>query len=71
MVVPGEFWRKLWPIDQQHKILVCNPGNSRIVKKKEDASQKRVVTFFSWPLSLAPFQNYSELMDGFIHLFLG
>jgi hypothetical protein len=69
MVVPGEFWRKLWPGDQQHKILVCNPRNSKVVKKKGNALQKRVVTFFSWPLLLAPSQNYSELMDGFIHIF--
>jgi hypothetical protein len=69
MVVPGEFWRDLWAPGQQHKILVCNPANSMIVNKKEEALQRRVLTFFSWPLSLAPFHNYSELMDGFIHIF--
>ncbi|MEI9476256.1 MAG: hypothetical protein WCO26_06740 [Deltaproteobacteria bacterium] len=69
MVVPGEFWRDLWGWEQQHKILVCNPANSMIVDKKKEALQRRVLTFFSWPLSLAPFHNFSELMDGFIHIF--
>ncbi len=69
MVVPGEFWQGLWPQRQQHKIMVCNPGNSMIVKKREDTLQRRVLTFFSWPMSLVSSQNYSELMDGFIHVF--
>jgi hypothetical protein len=69
MVVPGEFWRDLWAPAQQHKILVYNPGNYMIVKKKRDVLQSRVLTFFSWPLSLTPFHNYSELIDGFIHIF--
>jgi hypothetical protein len=69
MVVPGDFWRELWPEEQRRKIVVHNPaGNIKKVRKKSEP-KKRCVTFFSWPLMTGTFYNFSEFTDGFIHIF--
>ncbi len=70
MVVPGEFWRSLWPEDQQRKILVFNPPKGDVKKvQKSRYSNRRRLTFFSWPLLLSTFYNFSELTGGFIQIF--
>jgi hypothetical protein len=69
MVTPGEFWRDLWPSDQRAKILVYNPENSFPLTDKRLNSDKRRLTFFSWPLRTSDFYNLSEFNDRFIKLF--
>jgi CDP-glycerol glycerophosphotransferase (TagB/SpsB family) len=69
MVVPGEFWRNLWPEDERHKILVFNPPGLISRVKKDQTRRKKVLTYFSWPLFKSPFYSSSELIDGFIEMF--
>ena len=68
-VVPGEFWRNLWPEDQRRKIIVYNP-TGHIAKIQRHASfKKKRLTYFSWPLMLSPFYNFCDLTDGLIGIF--
>lgn len=68
MVVPGDFWRELWPKDQREKIVVYNPiDHIKKVQKKPDP-KRQCLTFFSWPLMAGGFYNFSEFVDGFIHI---
>jgi hypothetical protein len=69
LVVPGDFWRSLWPSNQQDKVIVFNPNSCVVKARRSEPCGKRHVTFFSWPLTLASFYNFTELMDGFIHVF--
>jgi hypothetical protein len=69
MVVPGEFWRDLWPKDERHKIIAYNPVGLITKVKRNRANGKRNLAFFSWPLKKAPFYNFSEFIDEFIHIF--
>jgi hypothetical protein len=69
MIVPGEFWRSLWPADQQGKIQVFNPEESFPLVGKRLISDKRHLTFFSWPLRSSHFYNFSEFSDWFIKIF--
>jgi hypothetical protein len=69
MVVYGEFWRNLWPEDQREKIIIYNPAEHIPKVRRSPSFNRRCLSFFSLPLSLAPFYNSSEFLDGFIHLF--
>ena len=68
-VVPGEFWKNLWPADQRSKIWVYNPGGRRGSGEKSSTSRKPRLTFFSWPLSSIAFYNSNEIMDGLARIF--
>jgi hypothetical protein len=69
LIVPGEFWRTLWPEDQRHKIVVYNPQGQFLRVKRQKSSKARHLTFFSWPLAKIPTYDFSEFTDGFIHIF--
>jgi len=69
LVVPGEFWRNLWPKDEQAKVVVFNPSESIGKVKKRGSPDRRQITFFSWPLHSTPFYNSSEVMKGFMSVF--
>jgi hypothetical protein len=69
MVVPGEFWRNLWPEHERHKILVFNPPELISRVKKDQTWRKKVLTYFSWPLHKSLFYSFSELSDGFMEMF--
>ncbi len=68
-VVPGEFWKNLWPEDQRGKIIVFNPDGFIKQIRRESSYSKRRLTFFSWPLTQTPFYNFPEFIDGFIRIF--
>jgi hypothetical protein len=71
MVVPGEFWRNLWPQNQRHKIIAFNPNRDRVKSPRGERHGKKRVTFFSWPLASLSFYNFQELTEGFMRLFHG
>jgi hypothetical protein len=66
LIVPGEFWRHLWPEKEQKKIIVFNPLGHFTRIKRENTTGKKIITFFSWPLHYT--YNYSEFINGFIRL---
>jgi hypothetical protein len=69
MVVPGEFWKNLWPKDQRHKIFVFNPPGYFAKISRPLNRRPRNLTFFSWPLAMLPYYNFYEITDGFIRIF--
>ena len=54
LIVPGEFWKNLWPEDQRDKILIYNPPDSFPKKQRPRKSRPDTLTYFSWPLSQRP-----------------
>jgi hypothetical protein len=66
MIVPGEFWKNLWVADQREKILAYNPPNSFPMRGRAPKSRLGTITYFSWPLSIIPFYNFSEFTDAVI-----
>lgn len=69
LVVWGDFWRDLWPKEEQSQIVVYNPGRKFAPVQRQPNRAQRRVSFVSWPLAEVPYYNQSELLDGFIHLF--
>lgn len=69
LIVPGDFWKDLWPEDQRKKISVFNPHGYIKKVRKEKGRPLRRLTFFSWPLVNLRSFNMSEFMRGFIHIF--
>jgi hypothetical protein len=68
LIVPGEFWKELWPEDQREKILIYNPWNSFPVGKPSRDKRPYTLSYFSWPLSALPFYNFSALADAIIDI---
>src|SRR5208337_219371 len=69
MIVPGEFWKNLWPEDQRSKILAFNPPEYLPPIARPLNDSPRTITYFSWPLAMAPYYNFYEITDGFIRIF--
>jgi hypothetical protein len=69
MIVPGEFWKNLWPEDQQSKIFAFNPPGHFPPIARPFNDSPRTITFFSWPLAMVPYYNFYEITDGFIRIF--
>jgi hypothetical protein len=69
MVVPGEFWRTLWPSDERQKIIAYNTTQKRKQTTRKISPSKRRLTFFSAPLRSISYYNFSEFMDGFARIF--
>lgn len=67
LLVPGPFWREIWPAAERRKIRVDRPAGW-FPAAARDVGRRRL-TYFSWPLHLLPAFNASELMDAFIGIF--
>ncbi|HEY6328538.1 MAG TPA: hypothetical protein VI756_04305 [Blastocatellia bacterium] len=68
LVVSGDFWRQLWPIDQQPNIFTYSPvGHVPRIERSESSGRPRL-TFFSWPLQLLPHYCASDYTDQVIQL---
>jgi len=68
LVVSGEFWKRLWPAEEQKKIVVHTPPGTFPAGRPRPARTTKQLTFFSWPLALTPFYNFTEFTDGFISI---
>ena len=68
LIVPGEFWKNLWADDQKDKILVYNPPDSFPQRERSHKSRPTTITYFSWPLPIIPFYNFSEIADTIIRI---
>jgi hypothetical protein len=66
LIVPGEFWKNLWPEAQRDKILAYSPPDSFPIKKRSHRTTPGTLTYFSWPLASVPHYNFSELTDAVI-----
>lgn len=69
MITPGEFWKHLWPEEQQAKILVFNPYGYFDKISRAVGRPLKNLTFFSWPLTMIPYYNYYEFTDAFLNIF--
>ena len=69
LVTFGEFWRLLWPMEEQGKIVVYNPPGYPPHPPSRGLPRMRL-TYFSWPLSLLSEYNFHEFTDAFVDMFL-
>lgn len=69
MVVPGEFWRGLWPEEERSKIMVFNPPGYIDRVERTLTSGRPRLTYFSWPLKMVSSYSFFELTDGLVGIF--
>ena len=70
LLVWGEFWRRLWPVEERKRIHTVAPGPV-VARVERPRRPKRRLTWFSWPFAELPFFHSTELPHLFLDLLHG